>query len=245
MKPRLAFISFASCEGCQLMFLNLEDEILKLLDAVEVADFREAMTERSDKYDVAFVEGSITRPSDEQKLKEIRERASVLIAFGACACTGGVNRMKNLHDLSAVRSYVYGDKKDWFETSACKALDEVVKVDHYIRGCPVSKREILEVVKSLLFGRPPAIPEYPVCIECKLAENVCVFQKGMVCLGPITRAGCDPMCPSYGNRCIGCRGLIDNPNKNAALSVLEEHGLTVEDILREFTIFQAYAEEKK
>ena len=246
-KPRLAFFSFASCEGCQLQFLNLEDEILDIVPHVDIVEFREAIDNHSDDYDVAFIEGSITRPSDEEKIKKIRERAKVLVAFGACATNGGVNRIKNTQPLEDVRRYVYGDK--WslpaLETYPTKAVGEVIKVDFNLHGCPAAKKEILELVKALLQGRPPRVPDYPVCVDCKLAENVCLFHKGMYCLGPITRAGCDPMCPSFGNRCIGCRGLVDNPNRDAEQTVLADIGLTAEDILREFTLFHGYAEEKK
>jgi len=244
-KPRLAFFSFASCEGCQLQFLNLEDQILDIVPHVDIVEFREAIDDRSDEYDVAFVEGSITRPGDEEKVKHIRERASVLVAFGACATTGGVNRIRNFQPLEHVRQYVYGEQ--WnnpaLQTYPTRSVGEVVKVDYNLHGCPAAKKEILELCKALFQGREPRFPRYPVCVDCKLAENVCLFHKGEFCLGPITRAGCDNVCPSFGNRCIGCRGLIDEPNKSAAWDVLTEFGLTPEDILREFRLFQGYAEE--
>ena len=244
-KPRLAFFSFASCEGCQLQFLNLEDELLGILPHVDVVEFREAIDDRSDDYDIAFVEGSITRAADEAKVKHIRERAKVIVAFGACATTGGVNRLKNFQPLQDVRKIVYGDKWNMpaLDTYPTKSVGEVVKVDVSLHGCPASKKEILELVKAVLQGRPPRFATYPVCVDCKLAENVCLFQKGQFCLGVITRAGCDQPCPTVGARCIGCRGLIDEPNKNAAADVLAEAGLTVDDVLREFRLFQGYAEE--
>jgi coenzyme F420-reducing hydrogenase gamma subunit len=269
-KPRLAFFSFASCEGCQLQFLNLEDEILDILPHVDIVEFREAIDNRSDDYDVAFVEGSITRPADEAKVKKIRERAKVLIAFGACATTGGVNRLKNfvppglqettatvrdpkgapseakiIEYVDGARRIVYGDQWNLpvFDTYPTRSVAEVVKVDYRLEGCPAAKKEILELVKALLQGRAPRFPRYPVCVDCKLAENVCLFHKGQFCLGVVTRAGCDQPCPSFGNRCVGCRGLIDDPNKNAAWDILAEIGLKPEDILREFRLFQAYAEE--
>jgi len=244
-KPRLAFFSFASCEGCQLQFLNLEDELLDILPHVDIVEFREAIDDHSDDYDVAFVEGSITRPVDEEKVKKIRQHAKILVAFGACATTGGVNRVKNNHPLEEVRKYVYGEKYNIpaLDTYYTKSVGEVVKVDFNLHGCPASKKEILELTKALLQGRPPRFARYPVCVDCKLAENVCLFQKGEICLGVITRAGCDQPCPSVGARCIGCRGLIEEPNKNAAIDVLTEAGLTVDDVLREFRLFQTYAEE--
>lgn len=244
-KPRLAFFSFASCEGCQLQFLNLEDEILDIVPHVDIVEFREAIDNHSDDYDVAFIEGSITRPADEAKLKKIRERAKFIVAFGACATTGGVNRIKNTQPLEDVRKCVYGDKWNLpaLDTYPTKSVGEVVKVDFNLHGCPASKKEILELTKALLQGRPPRFARYPVCVDCKLAENLCLFHKGDFCLGVITRAGCDQPCPTVGARCIGCRGLIEEPNRNAAMDVLADAGLSVDDVLREFRLFQTYAEE--
>jgi len=236
-KPKLAFFSFASCEGCQLQVLNCEDELVALLGAVEIVNFREAIDEKRDDYDIAFVEGSITRPEDEEELKEIRERATFLVAFGACATIGGVNAMKNFKPLEDVRRYVYGDKADVFSTYATRPVHDVVPVDARLHGCPVSKPELLELCTCLLAGKQFKVPNYPVCVDCKLRENVCLYQKGMRCLGVVTRAGCDPMCPSFGNRCIGCRGLVDDPNVNAAFDVLEDAGLTLEDVLKDFRMF--------
>ena len=245
MKPKVAFFDFASCEGCQLQIANLEDELLSVLGLVEVVNFREVMTERSDDYAIAFVEGAITRPQDEERIKAIRAQAAVLVAFGACAHLGGVNCMKNFMDQDKVRAYVYGDKAAWFDSYPARPLSAVVKVDAVIPGCPVDKKEVLETIKSLLMGKSTRLPDYPVCVECKLAENVCVFEKGLTCLGPVITAGCHAVCPSFGNKCIGCRGLVTNPNVNAHKQILQERGLTVEQLLNSYRMFQGYNEVAK
>jgi len=242
MKPKVGIFDFASCEGCELQIVNLEEDVVGLVSAVDVVSFREAMKEHSDDYDIAIVEGSITRESDEARLKNIRENAKIVVALGACACIGGINALKNAHDLDEVKRIVYGDKADWFETYPARPIDAVVKVDYYVRGCPIDRDEFLSVVKSLLLGKEPEIPNYPLCVECKLAENQCVFEKGMFCLGPVTRAGCGARCPSFGSACVGCRGLVDNPNKEAQKEVLEKFGLTVDDVLAKFTLFGTYQE---
>ena len=113
-------------------------------------------------------------------------------------------------------------------------------MDAIIPGCPIDRLEFLNVVKNVLLGKTPAIPDYPVCVECKLKENVCLFDKGGVCLGPITRAGCDAICPTFGTGCEGGRGLIPNPNENAMKDVLQEAGLTVGQLLATMTMFNAY-----
>jgi coenzyme F420-reducing hydrogenase gamma subunit len=240
MKPKVAFFDFTSCEGCQLTVVDSLQTHLDLLDAVEIVQFREAISERGEDYAVAFIEGSITRPSDEDRLRAIRERAAVLVALGACAHLGGVNAIKNLSPLEEARRYVYGDRAEWYATYAARPISAVVPVDAFIPGCPIDRQEFIEVVKALLRGKKPAIPDFPMCVECKLKENVCLFDKGGVCAGPVTRSGCGAICPTYGDGCEGCRGLISNPNRDSMQSVLAAHGLTVDDIMARMTIFGAY-----
>jgi len=236
-KPKIAFHDFTSCEGCQLQVLNCEDEMLDILGAVDIVEFREAIDNRADAYDISFIEGSITRESDKPRLKQIRERSKICVAIGACACTGGLNVMKNFRGLPESMKKVYGDKADWYETSWALPVDAVIKIDYKIHGCPIPKGEFLEVVKALLAGRQPQIPDYPVCVECKLRENVCLYHKGQYCMGVVARAGCTAWCPSYGGRCYACRGLITDPNNNAAKDVLDEFGMTVEQVMGEFRLF--------
>ncbi len=245
MKPKIAFFDFACCEGCQLQVVNLEAEMLDVIGAVDIVQFREAITEKSDDYAIAFVEGSITREKDIPRLKKIREQAAVLVALGACATIGGVNCLKNFPPLEDVRKYVYGDKAHWYETFAARPIDAVVPVDYYIHGCPIHKDEFVKVTKALLMGKEPEIPSYPVCVECKKAGNVCVFELGMNCLGPVTRAGCGAWCPSYRDSCAGCRGLVPDPNTNAEKEVLQKYGLTVQQAIGQFRIFLGYSEAAK
>ncbi|MCX7838720.1 MAG: NADH:ubiquinone oxidoreductase [Anaerolineae bacterium] len=240
MKPKVAFFDFTSCEGCQLTVVDSLQTHLDLLNAVEIVNFREAISERGEDYAVAFIEGSITRASDEARLKKIREQAAVLVALGACAHTGGVNAIKNLSPLDDVRKYVYGDKADWYETYPARPISAVVPVDAFIPGCPIDREEFIRVVKALLMGKKPPIPDYPMCVECKLKENVCMFDKGGFCLGPVTRAGCGAICPTYNDGCEGCRGPIPNPNQDAMKDVLQKHGLTVDLVMSRMTMFNAF-----
>lgn len=240
MKPRVAFFDFSSCEGCQLTVVDSLQTHLDLLEAVDIVEFREAISEHSSDYLVAFVEGSITRAEDEDRLKYIREHAGVLVALGACAHIGGINAIKNLSALSDVRRYVYGDKAEWFATYAARPLSAVVKVDAFIPGCPIDREELVGVIQALLMGKKPPVPDYPMCVTCKLKENICLFERGGFCLGPITRAGCGAICPTYGVGCEGCRGPISNPNRDGMKTVLAEHGLTTEAILARMTMFGTY-----
>ncbi|MBN2130604.1 MAG: hypothetical protein JW741_13970 [Sedimentisphaerales bacterium] len=243
-KPKIAIFDFACCEGCQLQIVNLEEEILDLLGGADVVEWREAMSEKSDEYDIAIIEGSITRLEDEERLKLIRSRAKVLIALGACATMGGVNKLKNNFDLDDVKKCVYGKAagKPHLHTGLTKGVDEVVDVDFYVHGCPIDRKEFTYIVRSLLMGKTPEIPDYPVCVECKAQGNPCLWESGQVCLGPIIRAGCGARCPSNGFRCFGCRGYVDNPNVEAARDVIEKYGLNVDDLKTKMVLFGSQQE---
>jgi len=192
----------------------------------------------------------VVQEKEKERLQWIREHSKTLVALGACATTGGLNMIRNFQPLGDAKKYVYGETVEeldakgspWDVTPQVLPLDQVVKVDYGIPGCPIRREEFLSVTLALLQGREPDIPDYPVCVECKLAENVCVFDRVMTCLGPVTRAGCRAWCPSYGSPCEGCRGLIPNPNLDAEKDLLAERGLTVDDILRQFRLYCGYSE---
>ncbi len=244
-KPKVAFFDFTCCEGCQLTVVDSLQKYPDLLDAVEIVQFREAMTEKGEDYAVAFIEGSCSRLSDEPRLKQIRERAAVVVALGTCAHLGGINALKYLHPLVDVQRYVYGDHAEWFETYDVRPIEAVIPVDFAIPGCPIDRDEFIACVNALLLGKKPPIPDYPVCVDCKLRENVCLFTQGKVCLGPVTRAGCKAICPTYGQSCEACRGFISNPNDSSMRNVLTEHGLDVDDVTSIYTMFTTYQVRQK
>ncbi|RLC87766.1 MAG: NADH:ubiquinone oxidoreductase [Chloroflexi bacterium] len=239
-KPKVAFFDFACCEGCQLTVIDALQTHVDLLGAVEIVNFREATSRQEHDYQIAFIEGSITREQDEERLYRIREQADLLVALGTCAHLGGVNALKNLHPLEDARRWVYGDKADWYPTYPARPISAVVEVDAIIPGCPIDREEFIRVVKAVLVGKKPPIPDYPVCVECKKKGNVCVYELGRPCLGPVIRAGCGAICPTYGAGCEGCRGLIPHPNEDAMKEVLDEFGLTLDEVMGRFTMFNTY-----
>ncbi|MFH1853108.1 MAG: NADH:ubiquinone oxidoreductase [Candidatus Neomarinimicrobiota bacterium] len=239
-KPKVAFFDFTSCEGCQLSKLNLENHILDLLEHIDIVEFREAMDDRAEEYDIAFIEGSISTPTCVERIHDIRRRTKLLVALGSCASIGGINALKNLQPIENVREAVYGKDKYLFPTLPAMPVSAIVKVDFEIHGCPMSIPEFLTVFKALALGKQPIKPDSPVCVECKLRENECLYDRGMVCLGPITRSGCDAICPSFGQFCTGCRGLVPNPNKNAMLDILTSHGLSLQEAEKRLLLFNAY-----
>jgi sulfhydrogenase subunit delta len=242
MKPRVAFFSFTGCEGCQLAVLECENELLDIVGAVDIVTFREAISEKSEDYDIAFIDGAISKPHDVEEIKHIRERAKMVIPIGSCACTGGLNAMKNKYDMDEVRKMVYGDMWRHISTIPARPVSAVVPIDFFIPGCPIDRGEFLETVKALLLGKKPTLPDYPVCVECKRKSNVCVFELGMTCLGPVTRAGCGAICPSYGDNCVGCRGWVSDPNINSEKEILTKYGMTVEGAMKMFGLFNSYQE---
>ena len=213
-RPKVAFFDFASCEGCQIELTNYGDAaFLELLKHVDIVEFREAMSEKTkDPIDIAFIEGSFTREADRARLEDIRRRAKVVIAYGACAATGGVNAGKN-HQKD-YKEAVYGKDASMPHIDSQKAqpISSAIKVDYAAPGCPVNKYEVLQVVSHLLHGKEPVIPNHPVCVECKRLETVCRYHEGDHCLGPVARAGCGAPCPADGIPCEACRGFVDSPN---------------------------------
>jgi sulfhydrogenase subunit delta len=245
MKTKIAFFDFTGCEGCQLEVLNFETEIVDLLKLVDIVNFREAMTERSDDYEIAFIDGAITTEEDIARIKKIRDQAKVLVTIGSCSSLGGVNCLKNFYPMEEVLKIVYGKDAKYYNTIPARPVSAVVPVDYSLPQCPVNRFEFIKVTKALLLGKKPEIPNYPVCVECKLAENVCVFDKGGTCLGPVTRAGCNAICVTNGRHCWGCRGLVDDPNVDSEKEILKEHGLTVQDVLKKFRIYDGWLEVAK
>jgi len=238
--PRVAFFELSSCEGCQLQLLNNEARLLDFLALVEPVNFREAMDERSDDYQIAFVEGCVTRDDEVVRLLKIRQQAKILVALGSCACFGGVNQLKNRFvDPDWARRQVYGDFP--VATSPARALEEVVTVDLRIYGCPVKKEEVERLVSELVLGKTPFVPKYPVCMECKAHHNLCLFELGEVCLGPVTRAGCEAWCPSSRMGCWGCRGPSEPANLAELAEVAQRFGVAAESLLDRLECFGGFA----
>ncbi len=223
-KPTLAFFDFASCEGCQIEFTNYGDAAtLELLKHVDIVEFREAMTETTNqRIDIALVEGSFTREEDRARLEQIRRRARVVIAYGACACTGGINALKNHQDDFA--EYVYGDNASMphLRSGTARPISAAIKVDYEVLGCPMSKEELLLVISNLLHGTSYVAPTYPVCVQCKRRETICRFDEGDYCMGQVAIAGCGAPCPAHGIPCEACRGFVDDANLPALEKVLME-----------------------
>ncbi len=221
-KPRLAVVKFASCDGCQLTLLDAEDELLALADAVHIAHFAEASSHLEDgPYDVTLVEGSITTPHDIVRLQRLREASKCLVTIGACATAGGIQALRNFADHEEFMRSVYANP-DWIETlSSSTPISSHVRVDFELRGCPIDKSQLLEVLWSLLRGQRPRTSTESVCAACKRRGTVCVIvAQGRACLGPITQAGCGAICPAFDRGCYGCFGQLTQINLPAVKHML-------------------------
>jgi len=244
MKPRVGFFDFTGCEGCQLTILNLAERLLDVLDLVEVVEFREVYSGGGDPLDFAFVEGSICRPEERERLLQIRARSKMLIALGACADLAGINTAHQTFTEDELLDSVYGERSPHLRSGPAQPVSAIVPIDGRIPGCPVDGEEFLSILHALLLDRPAELPAFPLCVQCKLAELPCTFEKGVVCLGPVVRAGCDAICVAGGDRCRGCRGLVDNPREGSYHRVLDAFDLSVEDILEEYRIYNLKVDDK-
>jgi coenzyme F420-reducing hydrogenase gamma subunit len=241
-KPSLAVWKFASCDGCQLTVLDLEDELLALADAVRIVYFAEATsTALKGPYDLSLVDGSITTPADAERIREVRRASRYLVSIGACATAGGIQALRNFRDVREFLSTVYA-KPEYIETLATStAIADHVPVDFELRGCPIDKRQLLEVLGAFLNGRRPNIPAHSVCVECKLRGNVCVMVTGTPCLGPVTHAGCGALCPTYHRGCYGCFGPMEAPNTPSLARAFHAAGRSETELVRSFRNFNANA----
>jgi coenzyme F420-reducing hydrogenase gamma subunit len=241
-RPTLAVWKFASCDGCQLSLLDLEDALLDIADAVDIAYFREATSRDSEgPFDISLADGSITTPQDLERIREVRRRSRILVSLGACATSGGIQALRNFADVNEYRSLVYASPR-YIETLATSTgFADHVPVDFELRGCPIRKEQLLEVLSAFLNGRKPAISSHSVCVECKLRGNVCVMVTGTPCLGPVTHAGCGALCPTYHRGCYGCFGPMESPNTASLAGAFRAAGQSRIDLVRAFRTFNANA----
>lgn len=242
-RPTLAVWKFASCDGCQLSLLDCEDELLAVAERIEIASFLEASSAVVDgPYDLSLVEGSITTPADRERIVEIRARSRRLVTIGACATAGGIQALRNFGDSREYLGIVYAQPQYISTLATSTPIADHVPVDFELRGCPIDRRQLLEVIGAFLGGRRPAIPSASVCTECKAAGRVCVtVAHGTPCLGPVTHAGCGALCPGFRRGCYGCFGPMETPNPEALRPTLEACGMTGDDVVRAYRTFNGWS----
>ncbi|MEM1666294.1 MAG: oxidoreductase [Nitrososphaerota archaeon] len=243
--PKIAVYKFASCDGCQLSIVDLEDELLEIGQRFEIAYFMEVTRAvKKGPYDVGLVEGSISTPHDVELIKSIRKDCKKLVAIGACATAGGIQALRNWASVEEFSKYVYAKPECIQTLEKSSPISEYVQVDLELRGCPVNKYQLLEVLSALLAGRKPNTPTYSVCMECKRKGNVCVtVAKGIPCLGPVVQAGCGALCPTYSRGCYGCFGPMESPNVKSLASKFIELGMNKKDIVLMFREFTGWSKE--
>ncbi len=243
-KPTLAVWKFASCDGCQLSLLDCEDELLAIIDRIDIAYFPEATrTVLKGPYDVSLVEGSITTQHDAERIHRVRRASKVLITIGACATAGGIQALRNFADVKQLVPMVYANPKYIETLNKSTPISDHVFVDFELRGCPINKGQLLEVLSAYLHGRKPNTSRYSVCMECKRNGTPCVMvAQGTPCLGPVTQAGCGAICPLFQRGCYGCFGPAEVANTRALSEQWKALGKTPQDVMRAFRTYNAYAE---
>lgn len=241
--PTLAVWKFSSCDGCQLSLLDCEDELLALTEKVQISYFLEATTTiQPGPYTVSLVEGSVTTPEDAARLREIREQSGVVISIGACATAGGIQALKNFADVAEFTNAVYAHPEFIDTLATSTPVSAHIDVDFELRGCPIDKSQLLELLVAFLNGRKPDLPSHSVCFTCKQRGTVCVtVAKGQPCLGPVTQDGCTARCPAYARGCFGCFGPSGSANLPAMLPLLSDNGLDDRDVDRILSTFNAAA----
>ena len=242
-RPRLAVWKFASCDGCQLTLLDCEDQLLEVAERVEIAYFLEASSATVDgPYDLSLVEGSITTPHDLERITEVRAQSRHLVTIGACASAGGIQALRNFVDADELLRIVYPTPEFLSTLDTSTPISEHVPVDFELRGCPIDKGQLLDVISSFLAGRRPNVEGDSVCAECKRAGSTCVLvARADACFGPVTHAGCGALCPRYQRGCFGCFGPQDAPNTGSMVRVLDRVGVGDDDVRRLFRTFNAWA----
>ena len=234
---------FASCDGCQLSLLDCEDELLAVTEHIEIAHFLEASraTEKG-PYDLTLVEGSITTPEDAERIQKIRKISRTLVTIGACATAGGIQGLRNFANVSDFISQVYATPEYVTTLETSTPIAQHVRVDLELRGCPISKTQLLELLAAFLTGRRPNLPTHSVCLECKRRGAVCVMvAQGTPCLGPVTQAGCGALCPSYNRGCYGCFGPMESPNTASLAVAWESLGAGRPELVRALRTYNAAA----
>ncbi|MFH1374902.1 MAG: oxidoreductase [bacterium] len=243
-KPKLAVWKFASCDGCQLSLLDCEDELLAIAEAITIANFPEASRAvMKGPYDISLVEGSITTPHDGERIHKIRRMSKHLVTIGACATAGGIQALRNFADVNEFVSIVYANPAYIKTLNKSTPIADHVLVDYELRGCPINKYQLVELISAFLNGRKPNIGTHSVCMECKMKGNVCVMvATGTPCLGPVTQMGCGALCPSYDRGCFGCFGPKETPNTRSLAAWFEQRQVPLDEIVRAFRGFNAFAE---
>jgi coenzyme F420-reducing hydrogenase gamma subunit len=242
-RPKLAVWKLASCDGCQLTLLDCQDELLAMAAEIDIAHFAEASSaEAAGPYDISLVEGSVTTPQDAERIQWIRDQSQTLITIGACATAGGIQALRNFADVAEFTAAVYA-RPEYVRTLATStAIADHVPVDFELRGCPIDRRQLVELISALLAGRKPHIPAHSVCYECKQRGNTCVMvAHGTPCLGPVTQAGCGAICPSFSRGCYGCFGPVAAPNTASLVPQLLQLGMTSDGVERVFSTFNVAA----
>jgi len=174
------------CSGCEISFLDIHEKILELLDKIEIVYCPVLMDVKNypEHADIALISGSVSNEKDEKLVKKLREIADMVIAFGTCACFGGVQGLANLYTAEEILKKVYMETAGVDNPEGIfphkhipKLLDSslplsrVIEVDYMLPGCPPPPELIFKTLTALVEGKKPQLPLKSVCDECPLKKE--------------------------------------------------------------------------
>ncbi|MBU1975222.1 MAG: hypothetical protein KKG59_02345 [Nanoarchaeota archaeon] len=237
MKPKVGVFGASGCAGCMLSIPFLEDEILDIIGQVNLLSFSLIKGRNiNDEFDLVFFEGVICHNDDLEVLRKVREKTKILVAFGSCACTGGIPATRNFVDESKF-NHLRHKKMDFIADREPMPIDHYVDVEYHLPGCPPSQPEIVRFLKQVLLGKDFRPFDKPVCYECKLNRNRCLLEDGKICFGTLTQGGCDAICPNGGYECWGCRGPAQDVNIEEVYTLFKDKGIPEEQVRNRVTTF--------
>ncbi|HBG82056.1 TPA: hypothetical protein DDW69_04480 [candidate division CPR2 bacterium] len=235
-KVKIAIFDLTDCEGCELQFLAFVEKVLEMDDQLEITNWRLAKQKNVEgPFDVAFIEGSPLTEEDIELIKEIKKHSKAVVALGNCASLAGIPGLINGEERERLAKKIYGPNYK-LRVREVRPLSHYIDVDYELRGCPVTEKELEELVSSLISGKKVVPKTYPVCLECKANGNPCLFLENKACLGAVTKGGCGALCPSHGHRCYGCLGPVRENNTDAITNRLSET-VGKDEAIRQLEIF--------
>lgn len=246
-KPTVGFYDLTGCQGCQLSVLFNEDDLLDIVGAVDIKAFRFVTDNKWDgPLDIAIVEGGVVSKDDEETIKNLRERSTILVALGTCANEGCIQSMRNFRDDADLEYLMFPKMTEGQEdVGDPKPIQKVVPVDLTLPGCPPHREEVKKFFKDVLKGKIWRNYKEPVCVECRLNNNACLLDEGEICVGPLTAGGCQAICTTQGLRCYGCRGISQDAQMDAFMKLMEKKGHKKEDVIKHLETFAAFTFHKE
>ncbi|MFX0018774.1 MAG: hypothetical protein ACFFBT_04490 [Promethearchaeota archaeon] len=249
MKLKILIASLTSCSGCISKLIS-SDIFPQFLERVKVSYFPFISDENKiEECDIALIEGCISMDSQIELLKDIRNNAKKVYALGTCAAFGGILSLS--------------------EKKKAGAISDIIQIDGIIPGCPPPLKLIGNCLIRLIENKEIKLSEKNLCSSCPLRRNNnihfektiyklnptgdeiaaldensnCFLNNGILCLGPITREGCDHICIELGIPCEGCLGPISKDYTSNLVNFLSLINLS-KNLIKNKALFYRFSKPK-